>query len=284
MRASIIVTFLSGLYFVLYFLFPEKLLIQLGVIALHPTITQCYIVVGTMAFGVGLINLFMAHIEIIARLRKGLFFSCILLFGMIATLTFGLTDWYYNQKIEKYFRSVAAYQAYYEKHSEVLSEHDKQLFSELMNSPQSIAPLVDGKDAAQFLKNELIKKEVVLNTYQSESLSAKASQFFNDGVFVPLGSSMFALLSFYIASAAFRAFRFRSIEAGLLMGAALFVVFGQVSFISSLWSGFPTIRNWLLTTPNTASFRGISLGASVAGLVLSIRIWLSLDRNQSGQE
>jgi hypothetical protein len=93
---------------------------------------------------------------------------------------------------------------------------------------------------------------------------------------------MFALLAFYIASASYRAFRIKNWESGLLMIAAFLVVLGQTSLGAWLFSDLSALRNWLLTVPSTATFRGIAIGASIASLVLSIRIWLSLGE-QDGQ-
>ena len=54
---------------------------------------------------------------------------------------------------------------------------------------------------------------------------------FNDifsNILVPLESTMFSLLAFYIASAAFRSFRLKSFSAGLLLFAAIIVMLAQI--------------------------------------------------------
>lgn len=103
-----------------------------------------------------------------------------------------------------------------------------------------------------------------------------------DGLFNPLGAAMFSLLGFYIASAAHRAFRIRNLESGLMLASAIIVMLGQIPFGMWLSHHLPEIRLWLLQWPNGAAFRAISIGASLAGLVLSLRMWLSLDSSDGG--
>lgn len=103
------------------------------------------------------------------------------------------------------------------------------------------------------------------------------------GLYTALGSAMFSLLGFYIATAAYRAFRVRSAEAALMMLAALLVMLGQVPFGMWLWEGFPDLRFWLLTVPSAAARRAIEIGVAVAGLVMAFRMWLSIESESFSQ-
>jgi len=109
------------------------------------------------------------------------------------------------------------------------------------------------------------------------SQTKQAYEFLYDGLFISLGSAMFALLGFYIASAAYRAFRVKSVESGLMLAAALVVMLGQIPFGIWIWHGFPELRLWILEVPNAAAFRAVKFGAAVAGLVMAFRMWLSIE-------
>jgi len=119
-------------------------------------------------------------------------------------------------------------------------------------------------------------------------------KFLFKGGLTNLGAAMFSILGFYIASAAYRAFRVRSFEAGLLMGAALIVMLGAVGFGTFLtgwipltvhgaenpWANFriEQIAQWLLMEINSAAYRGILFGLTIGLLAASLRLWLSLER------
>lgn len=119
--------------------------------------------------------------------------------------------------------------------------------------------------------------------YYEQSLSRQLYNLLYRGLFVSLGASMFSLLGFYIAVAAYRAFRIQTVESGLMMAAAVVVMLGQIPFGLWLWDGFPELRLWLLSVPSAAASRAIKIGAAVAGLVIAFRMWLSIESESFSQ-
>lgn len=119
-------------------------------------------------------------------------------------------------------------------------------------------------------------REVMRLRYK-HTLLKRCYEVLYQGFFVALGAAMFSLLGFYIAAAAYRAFRIRSAESALMMAAAVVVMLGQIPFGIWLWEAFPDIRLWLLSVPNSGAFRAIKIGAAVAGLVMAFRMWFSIE-------
>lgn len=118
---------------------------------------------------------------------------------------------------------------------------------------------------------------LVMRRESGRGLMQRLYDLLYNGVFVQLGSAMFALLGVYIAAAAYRAFRIKTVESALMMTAAVVVMLGQVAFGKHIYEEMPALRQWLLEVPNSAAFRAIRLGAGVAGLMLAIRMWLSIE-------
>lgn len=100
-------------------------------------------------------------------------------------------------------------------------------------------------------------------------------------IFKPLQSTMFALLAFYIASAAFRAFRARSMEATLLLTAGALVMLGQVPlpFWPEAGSFFARVQGFLMGYVNAAGQSAIIMGAALGTLATGLRIVLGLERS-----
>jgi hypothetical protein len=112
-----------------------------------------------------------------------------------------------------------------------------------------------------------------------------------DRLYVPMQATMFALLAFFIASAAFRAFRVRTVEAGLLATAALIVMVGRVpigdeatKWVLNLpswmhWMQLPSIQEWILSIPQNAAKRAILIGAALGVMATGLRVILGIERS-----
>lgn len=110
-----------------------------------------------------------------------------------------------------------------------------------------------------------------------------------DYIYTPMDATIFALLAFYVASAAYRAMRARDLTAGLLLGAAIIVMLGRAPLTSYYWDqlisqhvkfipSLGDVTEWLMEYPNTAAKRGVYFGVGLAALGQSIRILVGLER------
>jgi len=97
-----------------------------------------------------------------------------------------------------------------------------------------------------------------------------------------LQGTMFSILGFFVASAAFRAFRARSKEAAVLLVAALIVMFGRVPLGEYLIPAAGPLAGWILNVLNTAARRGIIIGISLGGIATSIKIIFGIERSYLG--
>ena len=109
-----------------------------------------------------------------------------------------------------------------------------------------------------------------------------------DSVQVPCGATLFSILAFYMASAAFRTFRARNASAALLLVAALVVMFGRVTVSETVggWFGQPTIfadiTDAIMKYPNMAAKRGVLLGVSLGAIAQSLRVIFGIERSYLG--
>ncbi|MDP8267631.1 MAG: hypothetical protein P9L97_02770 [Candidatus Tenebribacter davisii] len=115
--------------------------------------------------------------------------------------------------------------------------------------------------------------------------------FFN--VYQHLQATMFSLLAFFIASAAYRAFIGRTLESNLLLIAAVLVMLGNTSlgvFLTSWLPNslsflhLPNVSEFIMTYPTTAGQRAIMIGAGLGIIGSSLRIILGIERSYLGGE
>jgi hypothetical protein len=119
--------------------------------------------------------------------------------------------------------------------------------------------------------------------------------FIFEYAFTPLVASLFALLAFYVASAAFRAFRAKNVDATLLLGTAFIILLGRTfagvlltrwipddSFFSGLKVENLTI--FIMSVFTTAGNRAIMIGIALGIVATALKVLLAIDKSYLGKE
>jgi hypothetical protein len=326
-----IFTFLGGIYFFLEFLLSKEIIESIGVDKYHENITNGFVLIGTMAFGLGIINLLTIHGSKIIFKRKGWFNSAGLIFGLVLTTFVGLNQWKDELAIQNKAKNISNLVLFAkeieknnlnDKKNLILSEVNKasslinddlkilnEKYDDETNNQAVIAQIKLTKEALGSINNshklyadnitnndELYKNvntalldlsvaySELLRKDLNQSLNNRLWDYLFNGLFVALGSAMFSLLGLYIAAAAYRAFRIKTLESALMMLAAITVMLGQIPFGVWLYEDLPAIRLWLMEVPSSGAFRAIKIGSATAALVMAIRMWLSIESDFSAKK
>lgn len=129
-----------------------------------------------------------------------------------------------------------------------------------------------------------------------EGQEGKTFLWIYDAFFAPCNATMFALLAFFITSAAFRAFRARNFEAFLMLTTAVLVMLCVVPLGELASLAFPeplrshvaeapsVIKDWILDYANNAGRRAIMIGAALGAVATGLRVILGLERSHLGSE
>jgi len=106
--------------------------------------------------------------------------------------------------------------------------------------------------------------------------------FYFRNLLTPLSATMFSLNAFFIASAAFRAFRVRTGQAAVLLVTSFIVMLGNTGVGDAMGKWMPGSRDWVMAVINTAGARGIMMGAALGAMAISIRVLTGLERGHLG--
>lgn len=117
--------------------------------------------------------------------------------------------------------------------------------------------------------------------YTAEGLENPLFKNFFSYMMVPLQSTMFALLAFYISSASYRAFRARNLLATLLLIAALIVM---LRFTPGPWGDLISkTSTWVMNVPNLAAQRAIVIGIGLGMVATALKVILGIERGYMGK-
>jgi hypothetical protein len=99
-----------------------------------------------------------------------------------------------------------------------------------------------------------------------------------DWFYSQVDRAMFATMAFWIAGAAYRAFKIRSVESTILIVTAVVVLLANASVTETFTPLFTSARTWLFDIPNRGAYRGILISAALGTVALSVRVLMGKER------
>lgn len=248
-----VVTFISGFYYVLLWLYPAPIdrspanaprgpfeAASFWLADAQPIATTLANTIAGFLLGLGIYSLLRIHLRKIAKQQQDWGYSFVLVLSLIAMTLFGYWDWIIRQSPA--------------------------------GSSLTYAPGPDWR-LPQFGRDLLF-----------------------DGVLQQMDAAMFSLIAFFILSAAYRAFRARSVEATVLLGAALIMILSLLTAVDYGWNmlvervagdnpnsliqnfQLTVMANWVKETLQNSSIRGLDFGVGIGLLAMGLRLWLSLEK------
>ena len=230
-------------------------------------------IIGTFALALGLWSLFRVSVSRIQSKKEGWQYSYVTLGGLFLMIAFGFTQrtgdswgWYFIWIL----LSLACLGAIMQARATTLSSQ-KKLYSIVALVTLVLSVLVIIFDNAW-----------AFYFYTAEGLENSMFRTFFDYVMMPILATMFSLLAFFIASAAYRAFRARNILSSLLLVAALLVMMRFNPWIPGA-DQVAAASSWLMNVPNLAAQRAIVIGVGLGMVATALKVVLGIERSYMGK-
>lgn len=114
------------------------------------------------------------------------------------------------------------------------------------------------------------------------TVNAPAYVWLFNNTLTAISTTTYSLLAFSIASAAYRAFRFRTKEGAVMLIAGIIVMLSNIPAVISTFPSLFDAGSWIMNVPTLAGLRAIVIGAAVGAIVLGIRTFLGYERGYMG--
>lgn len=286
-----LITFVGGAFFLLEFLLPDQPTwapwMSNPLTPYLQLATNLVIILGTMAFLLGPINLVRGSLNTIYKQKKGWVGSAVFLVFMFGAI--GVTIM--KDQVLARQRAEAAARV-------VETPPEEAAPPPIEISPgEEVPPVVDATpvespDVAIEREQKTaaaIEGTPAVDVVPEKRLKPFWVQVYNlffYGILQSFGGSSMALLAFYLVSAAFRSFRFQSLDAGVMMITAVIVLIGLAPLADLITGALPeylrpnTWAQWVLDVPNVAVQRAVAFGVCAGAFAVGARYWLSIGTRQ----
>lgn len=93
-------------------------------------------------------------------------------------------------------------------------------------------------------------------------------------VLAPSGQALYSTTAFYISTAGYRIFRFRNLDAAVLLISGMIILWSVLPLFTGPFPFLVPIASWLNNVPVVAGYRAFVMGTSLGTIGLGLRIML----------
>ncbi len=267
-QVPLIFVFIFGLFMIFQYFVPHETSEWI-----YEFLLDWILVIGIFALALGIWSLYRVSVDKIAARKESWGYSYITLAGLFVMVIFGFTaktgdswGWYFVFVASLLLTIGMLIQAMIAKSSKGLY----LLLSVVFLIITILVAVFDNAWGFYFMT--------------AEGLENPMFRIFFDHVMMPILATMFSLLAFFIASAAYRAFRARNLLASLLLIAALIVMLRFNPFLSPIFGDYVArLSNWLMNVPNLAAQRAIVIGIGLGIVSTALKVVLGIERGYMGK-
>lgn len=227
-------------------------------------------IIGILALALGIWSLFRVSVDKIKTKKPYWGYSYVTLFGLFVMMIFGFTaqrgdSWgLYPLFVLAVFGVIAL------------------LIQTMISQKKVLYLILTGASLLTAILIGIFDNAWGFYIVTQEGLDNPMWLIFFQHIMIPILSTMFSLLAFFIASAAYRAFRARNLLASLLLLAALIVMLRFNPYMP-----FPEyvakLSNWLMNVPNLAAQRAIVMGVGLGIVATALKVILGIERGYMGK-
>jgi len=232
------------------------------------------IIIGIFALALGIWSLISVSVDKINKRRPNWQYAFVSLIGLVSMIFFGFTEhlagsWW------TYFIALILLLVSLWMLVQALIGFGAQGGKSMQNL------MIGGGLILVFVLITIFDSSWKFHFYTPEGLENPLFKSFFTFMMVPLQSTMFALLAFFISSASYRAFRARNLLASLLLIAALIVM---LRFTPGPWGDLISkTSTWVMNVPNLAAQRAIIIGIGLGMVATALKVILGIERGYMGK-
>jgi hypothetical protein len=107
-----------------------------------------------------------------------------------------------------------------------------------------------------------------------EGKSGSTFIWYYDVIVAPAGQALYSTTAFFITSAGYRIFRFRNLDATVLLIAGTLVLWSVLPLFTGFFPFLGPIGAWVSDVPAVAGYRAFTIGVALGTIGLGVRIFL----------